>query len=57
MIVPVSLLHHFQDLDDPRSDPTKRHGLLDLVALTLGAVVAGCDGWSDSEAYGHAKRP
>jgi predicted transposase YbfD/YdcC len=52
---PVSLLHHFADLTDPRSDHTKRHPLLDLIALTLCAVVAGADAWTDVENYGHAK--
>jgi hypothetical protein len=53
---PVSLLHHFADLTDPRSDHTKRHPLLDLIALTLCAVVSGAEGWTDVENYGHAKR-
>jgi predicted transposase YbfD/YdcC len=53
---PVSLLRHFADLEDPRSDRTKLHGLLDLIALTLCAVVAGADGWTDVEAYGRRKR-
>jgi predicted transposase YbfD/YdcC len=53
---PAALLHHFADLTDPRSDHTKPHGLLDLVALTLCAVGAGADCWADVESYGHAKR-
>ena len=53
---PVSLLHHFADLDDPRSDHTKLHSLLDLIALTLCAVVSGADAWTDVEAYGLNKR-
>jgi len=52
---PVSLLHHFADLHDPRSDHTKLHGLLDVIALTLCAVVSGADGWTDVEAYGLEK--
>jgi predicted transposase YbfD/YdcC len=52
---PVSLLHHFADLDDPRSDHTKLHGLLDLIALTLCAVVSGADAWTEVEAYGWHK--
>jgi predicted transposase YbfD/YdcC len=52
---PVSLLHHFADLTDPRSDHTKRHPLLDLIALTLCAVLSGAEGWTDVENYGHAK--
>ena len=53
---PVSLLHHFADLDDPRSDHTKRHDLLDIIALTLCAVVAGADAWTDVELYGLRKQ-
>jgi len=52
---PVSLLHHFAALHDPRSDHTKLHGLLDIIALTLCAVVSGADGWTDVEAYGLEK--
>jgi predicted transposase YbfD/YdcC len=54
---PISLLQHFADLDDPRSDHTKRHGLLDMIALTVCAVVSGADGWTDVETYGLNKQP
>jgi predicted transposase YbfD/YdcC len=53
---PVSLLYHFADLDDPRSDHTKLHGLLDLIALTLCAVVSGADAWTEVETYGLRKQ-
>src|SRR5262245_27085263 len=53
---PVSLLHHFADLDDPRTDHTKLHSLLDIIALTLCAVVSGAEGWTDVENYGLQKR-
>ncbi len=53
---PVSLLHHFAALKDPRSDHTKRHPLLDLIGLTLCAVIAGADAWTDVESYGRAKQ-
>jgi predicted transposase YbfD/YdcC len=53
---PVSLLHHFADLDDPRTDHTKLHNLLDIIALTLCAVVSGAEGWTDVEAYGLEKQ-
>jgi predicted transposase YbfD/YdcC len=53
---PVSLLYHFADLTDPRSDHTKLHGLLDLIALTLCAVVSGADAWTDVETYGLHKQ-
>ena len=52
---PVSLLHHFTDLKDPRSERTRLHGLLDMVGLTLCAVVSGADAWTEVEAYGNEK--
>ncbi len=52
---PVSLQHHFANLTDPRSDHTKHHPLLDLIGLTLCAVIAGADTWTDIARYGRAK--
>lgn len=54
---PLSLLHHFAGLDDPRADHTKRHPLLDIIALTVCAVVSGADAWTDVETYGLQKQP
>jgi hypothetical protein len=48
-------LHPFADLDGPRSDPPKLHTLLDLTALSLGAVVSGAEGGAEVEAYGSEK--
>jgi predicted transposase YbfD/YdcC len=42
-------------LDDPRSDRTRKHNLLDRVALALCAVISGADSWAEGEAYGNAK--
>ncbi len=54
---PLSLLHHFADLEDPRADHTRRHDLLDIIALTVCAVVSGADAWTDVETYGLHKQP
>ena len=53
---PVSLLHHFADLSDPRTDRCRRHELLDIIGIALCAVIAGADPWIAVEAYGHAKK-
>lgn len=37
------LIDHFADLVDPRIDRTKRHALLDIVAITLWGVICGAD--------------
>jgi predicted transposase YbfD/YdcC len=52
----VSLRHHFADLIDPRGERSRRHELLDVVGIALGAVIAGAESWTAVEAYGHAKR-
>src|SRR5215213_632348 len=51
----AGILDHFQDLDDPRLDRTKRHALLDVVGIALCAVICGADNWVAVAAFGHAK--
>lgn len=51
----LSLLEHFADLPDPRIDRTKRHLLLDIVVLSICAVIAGAEGWEDIEEFGKQK--
>jgi predicted transposase YbfD/YdcC len=46
---------HFAELVDPRIDRTKRHGLLDIVAIALCGVLCGADSWVEIEEFGHAK--
>lgn len=45
----------FAPLPDPRVERTKRHALLDIVAITLCAVLAGAETWVDIAAFGHAR--
>jgi predicted transposase YbfD/YdcC len=49
------LLDHFAALDDPRVERTRRHHLLDIVAIALCAVICGADSWVEVEAFGTAK--
>src|SRR5215213_10300882 len=52
----VRLLDHFSRLEDPRVERTRRHQLLDIVAIAICAVLCGADTWVDIAAVGHAKR-
>src|SRR3982751_4188124 len=52
----VRLLDHFRSLEDPRVERTRRHQLLDIVAIAICAVLCGADTWVDIAAFGHAKR-
>ena len=49
------LRSHFAALPDPRVERAKRHGLLDIVAVALCAVICGADTWVDVAAFGTAK--
>lgn len=49
------LLKHFASLEDPRVEYLVEHRLLDIIALTICAVICGADSWVEIEAYGHSK--
>lgn len=42
-------------MSDPRIERTKDHLLIDILAITILAVISGADGWVAIEAYGEAK--
>ena len=41
----VSVMDYFQVLENPRIERSKRHQLLDKVAIAIGAVICGADSW------------
>jgi len=51
----LSVFSHFQDLEDPRIERTKKHLLLDIVSLSICAVIAGAEGWEEIEEFGKKK--
>jgi len=50
------LKHHFGDLKDPRIIASCDHLLLDIVAITILAVICGADDWTDLETFGRLRR-
>ncbi len=52
----IPIAEHFRDLEDPRRGRAKRHELLDIIVITLCAVVCGADNWVEIEEFGKAKR-
>ena len=41
------LLEHFQSLEDPMAKNLLEHKLLDVIGLTICAVICGADTWID----------
>lgn len=46
---------HFGELEDPRLDRHKAHHLLDIIGLTIVAVISGADNFVSIEQFGNAK--
>ena len=57
MRAPSSFQDHFASLSDPRSwhAPNQRHELIDILIISVCAVICGAEGWEDIEEYGHAQ--
>ena len=51
----ASIVDHFRELVDPRVGRNKRHILIDIIVLTVCAVISGAETWEDIEDYGKYK--
>ena len=48
----ATILDHFADLDDPRVERTRRHQLVDIIAIAICATICGADSWVHAELFG-----
>ena len=55
----ATILDHFADLDDPRVERTRRHKLVDIIAIAIAiaicATICGADSWVHIELFGRSK--
>jgi hypothetical protein len=49
------LSEHFDEIEDPRIERTKRHKLIDILTIAILAVIYGADSWVGMESFGQAK--
>jgi predicted transposase YbfD/YdcC len=54
-VLKASIDQHFGQIEDPRMQRTRAHQLVDILVISLFAVIAGADSWVGVEAYGQAK--
>lgn len=52
----VKLAQHFDEIEDPRIERTKRHKLIDILTIAILAVICGADSWVGMENFGQAKQ-
>ncbi|MDR2245402.1 MAG: ISAs1 family transposase, partial [Treponema sp.] len=50
------IIDFFNDIKDPRIDRKKCYPLIEVIVITLLAVMAFAKGWEDIELYGKAKK-
>jgi|SRR5882672_540541 len=51
-----SIIEHFISLPDPRTkEHKKEHKLIDIIFITIAAVICGAEDWNDIESYGDEK--
>jgi predicted transposase YbfD/YdcC len=51
----TSISEHFATLSDPRAERGKEHRLIDILTITLCAVICGADDWVAVATYGEEK--
>ena len=54
---PTSISEHFATLTDPRAEQGKEHRLVDILTITLCAVICGADDWVAVATFGEMKEP
>lgn len=48
----MTLFEIFDGLEDPRRDINRKHNFLDVIFLTMCAVISGAEGWADIHLFG-----
>ena len=51
----LSLQDAFSSIEDPRVERRKRHMLIDIIILSICAVISGAEGWEAIEQFGKEK--
>ena len=51
----ASILTHFESLEDPRVDRTKKYPLIEIIFLIICATISGCEGWKAIKDFGELK--
>jgi predicted transposase YbfD/YdcC len=51
----TSIVKAFSSVEDPRIDRTKKHKLIDIITISLCAMVGGAEGWEDIEFFGNER--
>jgi hypothetical protein len=51
----TGIVRFFESMEAPPVERTKRHKLIDIIAITIAAVISGCEDWEEIELFGKSK--
>jgi predicted transposase YbfD/YdcC len=51
----ITIVEHFSNINDPRIERRKLHKLIDIITISICAVICGADTWEDIELFGSSK--
>jgi hypothetical protein len=46
----------FKDVEDPRKWKNVQHKLIDIIVISILAVICGAEGWEEIELFGKSKK-
>ena len=52
----AGLICFFSSMEDPRIERTKKHKFIDIITITIAAVICGCEDWNEIELFGKLKQ-
>ncbi len=52
----TGLISFFEPMEDPRVERTQQHKFIDIIVITIAAVICGCQDWNEIELFGKLKK-
>ena len=49
-------MRFFENMEDPRVERTQQHRFIDIITITIAAVICGCEDWNEIELFGKLKK-
>lgn len=52
----TGLISFFEQMEDPRVERSQQHKFIDIITITIAAVICGCEDWNEIELFGNLKK-
>lgn len=53
----IGIFSYFSTMKDHRLDRKRKHDMLDIIAITIAAVICGCEDWYEIEEFAETNEP